>query len=393
MPSFQLFKQDTPVTSMEGTAVRLTGAQLQGIAERYDPDLHEAPIIIGHPEHDAPAFGWVKGLSFADGALLADEHQVDKTFAQMRQEGKFKKWSARFFGPGAKNNPTPGELYLKDVGFLGAATPAVKGLRAYSFADDDGDVLVAELSFSDLPAYSGSYIARMFRGLRDWLIEKDGKEVADRVLPDWDVQHLADISTRADAQDADGLSFRDPNLNPPASTKEKPAMKTPEQLQAELGAATKERDEALAKLAQKAQVEAQREADARHNDNVSFADKLVADARWPAGSKDVLVATLDALSKPTDTGLLSFGDGDAAKPLAGVLREQLEALPVQVTFQELATRRGEAREGEGLVSFADQPGYEKVQVDADRLDLDRRIKAYAAKHNVDYATAAAKVPK
>ncbi|MGE0333087.1 MAG: peptidase [Ramlibacter sp.] len=389
MPSFQLFKPDTTITSAEGVAVTLTAEQLKGIAQRYDPAVHEAPIIIGHPTHDAPAFGWVKGLSFADGALVADEQQVDPTFAQMRSEGKFKKWSARFFTPNAKNNPTPGELYLKDVGFLGAATPAVKGLRAYSFADDTDEVLTAEISFADMPAYSGGYMARLFRGLRDWLIDKEGKEVADRVLPDWEVQHLSDISVRAEAQDKPALSFRDPN---PAS-KEKPAMKTPEQLQAELVQANKDRDAALAKAKTLESAETARQAEARRAEHVSFADKLVAEARWPAGAKDVLVATLEMAATPTDKGVLSFGDGDAARPLHEALREQLQALPVQVTFQEVARKGSQGGAGDGLVSFSDQPGYAGVQVDADRLDLDRRIKQHMQAHSVDYATAAAAVSK
>lgn len=325
-----------------------TASDLQGIATRYDPKLHEAPIIVGHPQHDAPAFGWVSGLSFADGALVADEQQVNDDFAELRRKGSFKKVSARFYTPTSKNNPTPGEYYLRDVGFLGAMAPAVKGLRNVSFADDADQLLTAEISFADLPGYTGTYIARMFRGLRDFLIADKGQEVADRVLPDWEVESLREASQRA-AEDPTGsmrpigsASFADhprvdsldaAGVSSNHVTKEAPTMKTPEQLQTELDAA-------------RTQIETLQKADrdradqARHADHVSFADALVAEARWPAGLKDVLVASLDHLATPVESACVSFGDGDAAKPLHQALREQLQALPPLVSFAEVAGKRG-----------------------------------------------------
>ena len=135
-----------------------------------------------------------------------------------------------------------------------------------------------------------------------------------------------------------------------------------------------------------------RDAEGRHAQHVSFCDKLIGESRLPAGAKDVMVATLDHLATPADAGVLSFGDGDARKPLVDVLREQLGQLPPQVSFKTIATKPA-SEGGADLVSFSDLPGYENIQVDADRLDLDRRIKAYAAQHKVDYATAAGSVPK
>jgi hypothetical protein len=389
MKHFQIFRANVPVTSMEGTTVSFSEADLKGIAERYDPALHEAPLIVGHPQHDAPAYGWVAGLSFADGALAVQEKQVDPEFDALRTRGSFKKVSARFYTPTSKNSPTPGQYYLRDVGFLGAMAPAVKGLRSASFADDGADLATAEISFADLPAYSGTYISRLFRGLRDWLIEKEGKDTADRVLPDWEVQSLSEISTRAEAQDSHNASFGDTHSNP--ASKEKPTMKTAEQLQADLDAANRERDTAQARATTLEQADRQRQVDARHAEHVSFADGLISEARWPAGSKEPLVATLDHLATPAESGVVSFGDGDAAKPLHQVLREQLQALPSQVSFKQIATKPKDG--DQELVSFSDQPGYESVQVDADRLALDKRIKQYMGEHKVDYATAAAHVSK
>lgn len=331
MPSIQIFKPGT-VTSMEGAHVSFSEVELQGVAERYDPALHEAPFIVGHPQHDAPAYGWVKALSFADGALAADAQQMDDEFSDLLRKGRFKKVSARFYTPASANNPTPGHYYLRDVGFLGAMAPAVKGLRQASFADDGAELVTAEISFADLPAYAGGRIASMFRRMRDWLIDKEGQETADRLLPDWEIEGLREISQRAEDVGRDeprligGASFADPNR------KEPPAMgKTTEQLQAELDAANARNQVLL-------DAERKRQADTRHAEHVSFADALVEQARWPAGAKDVLVASLDHLATPVDSGCVSFGDGEAARPLHEVLREQLQALPESVSFAEVASK-------------------------------------------------------
>ena len=43
----------------------------------------------------------------------------------------------------------PGKWYLRHVGFLGAAAPAVKGLKPVEFADDGGGVVFADLEFAE----------------------------------------------------------------------------------------------------------------------------------------------------------------------------------------------------------------------------------------------------
>lgn len=349
--AFELFRKDAPVTSMEGVSVSFTEAQLQGIAQRYDPKLHEAPIVVGHPEHDAPAYGWVESLGYDGGTLAASEHQVDPAFAELRDAGRFKKVSARFYTPTSKNNPTPGEYYLRDVGFLGAMPPAVKGLRNFSFGDGDDQVVTAEVSFADMPAWSGESIASLFRGLREWIVSKFGIEEADKHLPDYRIQGLQDTAVAAQAREQPkqpSLAFREPSPISNDASKEHhlPAEKTKEQLQAELDTAnTALASERTARTALE-EADRKRATSALHDGNVSFADKLIAGARWPAAAKDVLVATLDHLSGPGD--VVSFGEGDSKKPLIDELRAQLEALPEQVSFAEHATRRKGAAGAGGL---------------------------------------------
>jgi hypothetical protein len=54
-----------------GGAVSLSLFDLAHIAESYNPALHEAPVVIGHPATDDPAFGWVRSVDLqSDGLWL-----------------------------------------------------------------------------------------------------------------------------------------------------------------------------------------------------------------------------------------------------------------------------------------------------------------------------------
>ena len=149
---------------MQGGALEFREADLAATAAAYDPALGEAPLVVGHPKTDAPAYGWVRALRAEGGDLVAEPHQVEPAFAEMVQAGRFKKISASFYTPNHPSNPKPGAFYLKHVGFLGAAAPAVKGLRDVAFAADEADVVTLEFAADGavsgwrrfIPAWAGN---------------------------------------------------------------------------------------------------------------------------------------------------------------------------------------------------------------------------------------------
>ncbi|MDP3715502.1 MAG: peptidase, partial [Burkholderiales bacterium] len=59
MKSLHVFKKGRQ-TATSGVTITFTEADLKASAEAYDPALHEAPIVIGHPKTDDPAYGWIK---------------------------------------------------------------------------------------------------------------------------------------------------------------------------------------------------------------------------------------------------------------------------------------------------------------------------------------------
>ncbi len=181
MKAFELFKAGKH-TSASGATLDFTEDHLRAAVAAYDPALHEAPIVVGHPKENGPAYGWVKSLSFADGTITAEPIQVDEAFSEMVQAGRFKKRSASFYTPDAPNNPTPGTYYLRHVGFLGAQPPAVKGLKDVSFAEDDKAV---EVEFGESERWAWGSVASLLRSLREWIIGDKGLEAADKVLPSY----------------------------------------------------------------------------------------------------------------------------------------------------------------------------------------------------------------
>jgi hypothetical protein len=127
-------------TSASGEQVTITTEELQKCCEAYHADHHEAPVVVGHPADNAPAYGWVSSLAMVNGDLVAETKQVDSNFAEMVNAGRFKKISASFYKPDSTVNPVAGVWYLRHVGVLGAVPPAVKGLGNASFSEDDGVV-------------------------------------------------------------------------------------------------------------------------------------------------------------------------------------------------------------------------------------------------------------
>lgn len=132
-----------------GTVHSFSAADVAGMVASYDPALREAPLTVGHPAHNLPAYGWVKGLAVnSAGNLAMDTHQVQPQFAEMVDAKLFKKRSASFYPPGHPNNPKPGNWYLRHVAFLGAQPPAIAGLADFAEGDSTGTVNFSEPLFN-----------------------------------------------------------------------------------------------------------------------------------------------------------------------------------------------------------------------------------------------------
>lgn len=312
---------------MEGEPITYSAADLRAIADAYDPETAPAPIVVGHPDTDAPAFGWVESFDYDQGdeRLYANLHQIEPQFAELVKAGRFKKVSMAYFSPTQSHNPVPGTWYPKHVGFLGAAAPGVPGLKNAKFsAGPAGAVFTA--AFGDRGLEETASLLRM---IRDLFIEKFGLEDADRTLPAYRLEWLGEMG--AEAPDALYAAPPVPPTDP--QPKEEPAVKP----QPDPAFAAKEAD-----LTRREAEIARREAAAAHTDHVAFAEGLIQDGRLLPALKDKVVAILDALPGHKS---VAFAEGAEKLTPGAALREVLQAMPKVVSFGEadLGDDPGEAK--------------------------------------------------
>lgn len=319
MKPLQIFKPGKQ-TASDGRVFDFTETQLRATADAYDPALHEAPLCVGHPTGNAPAYGWTKALSFT-GTLNAEAHQVDADFAELVNAGKFKKMSASFYHPEAQENPKPGVFYLRHIGFLGAQPPAVKGLKSAEFSGSTEGVV----EFMD---WSDKDNASLWRALRDWMIGKFGKDEADKVIPDYTVTSLQEDAVLDDPEPAlaAGINYQERNAN----------VLTKEQLEAQ----KREQDAKAEEQRKKDIAFAEREAKIQADESVqrrtaisAEVDALVAAGKLLPKDKAGLVAFMETLPAGTT---IEFGEAGkkVTTPTIDWLRGFLKTLPKAVEFRE-----------------------------------------------------------
>lgn len=326
-------------TALSGAAISFSESDLQATCQAYDPAKWRAPLVVGHPRVDAPAYGWVDGIECSAIGIEATPADVEPEFAELVNNKRFSNISASFWAPDTPSNPVPGVYYLRHVGFLGAVPPALKGLRTPEFAADDAGIV-------EFSAWDDADNAGLWRRLREWVLGKFGVDEADQVVPSYLVEgleraaqreideELAEDSPTAPPQAA---AFSDPSHSETSVTPEEKAR-----LEAENAALRAQVDAANAEARTRAAAE-------RHAANLAFADGLVTAGRLPPAHRDVVVATLDCIaSQPAP---VEFGEGDAKAPLLDAVRGYLQAAPVAPEFaEEVATKD---RAATGSVDFAD----------------------------------------
>lgn len=118
---------------------------------------------------------------------------------------------------------------------------------------------------------------------------------------------------------------------------------------------------------------AQEKYDRQKAENASFAESLIADGKLAPIAKEQALALLDG-ALAVQSGHAEFGE---TVDLLALSKAFLQAQPSVVEFGEVA--KAQTYEGEFL-QYAETD-------DPDRVELDKKVRAYIKQHNVDYATA------
>lgn len=279
-PAIEIFRPGHHIDDAGGVH-SFSPADVAAMVSAYDPALREAPLTVGHPKDNLPAYGWVKGLAVnAAGHLAMETHQVLPQFAEWVDSKLYKKRSASFYPPTAPNNPKPGTWYLRHVAFLGAQPPAIAGLA--DFADD----AAGAISFSE--------------GLAP------AQPARTAVQPDEDEQMDKELQAKLDA-----------------------AEKAKADAEARAAAAEQAAAAANGQLTQFAE---QQRRD-RHASHVSFAEAQVQAGRLLPKDTAAAVAVLDVLA---DAQPVEFAEAGATKKLAPAdwLKGLIAAAKPVVSFGE-----------------------------------------------------------
>ena len=128
-----------PQTSAQGVQRTFSADDLKEVANSYDPEVHSAPLVIGHSgDNDSvPAYGWIRGFSQKGDDLYADVEFTDVA-KDLVKGGHYRKVSISFYSPDSPINPHKGKWSARHLALLGAAPPAVKGLEPFSFSEEEG---------------------------------------------------------------------------------------------------------------------------------------------------------------------------------------------------------------------------------------------------------------
>jgi len=320
---FEVFKTGTHIDS-NGKKWTFTQADLDEIAANYHAEEHEAPIVIGHPAMDTPAYGWIAAVKSADGTLFVKGKDVVPEFNDLVKNGRFKKRSLSLY-PGKK---------IKHLGFLGAVPPSIKGLKDIAFKEDDA----ITIEFSERWAWSS--IADVFRKLREWFIEKGESDAADKVIPEYLIRDIQQAASDEAAPATEAASIYAEKTNKEEKLMPDIKVETPpkqfseadvERITAEAKALGKQEAEAeFAETQRKERATAVKAAIAAFCEARKQEGKLL--PAWEKLGLQEFLASLDAEEA------ISFAEGTAKRTRLDFMREFLAELDKVIEFGEIAKR-------------------------------------------------------
>lgn len=186
-------------TDASGDTREWTQADLDTIVSKYNDqspeERHDAPVVIGHPVTDSPAYGWVLSLKRDGTSLWAelDKDALDPQFVDWVERGLYKKRSIALYE----------DLRLKHIGFLGGVPPAIKGLADPQFQDNGGAVYSYEFEEATTEQKQEPDQVSIFQNARSTKYGIKAKEVGSKIKP----ERYADLN---DEQFADPVNYRFP---------------------------------------------------------------------------------------------------------------------------------------------------------------------------------------
>ncbi|MDK9716733.1 MAG: hypothetical protein OEL57_02355 [Trichlorobacter sp.] len=312
-------------TDSSGNTRNWTTDDLDKIVCSFNPEVHEPPLVIGHPADNAPAFGWVAGIKREGTGLYLKYKDVANEFKDWAAKKLFKKKSIALYPDGS----------LRHIGYLGAMPPAIKGLPDFAFNDGDRGTAIT-YEYSD---WRMTTLGQIILRLRDHLVETLGAEKADNIIKGWEVQDL--LTPPPEPEQSNSL------YNEPEEEGMKPeevqdlitkAVGTTAAQFAENMKTVGETIKGLSEQVGNLQKQLTTERDGRLR--AEFREFLMTpemQQRVAEGSRE---ATINHMMTLASAAPVEFGEGDGktTRSALDVYKGQLMALPTVVQFGEHATK-------------------------------------------------------
>ena len=303
--TFPIFRTGTHRDSA-GIERTWTDDDLDRMVLSYDPANHEAPVVIGHPKDNSPAFGWVKALRRQGGTLYAHADLFPE-FDEMVKRGLFKKRSISLYEDGS----------LRHVGFLGAQPPAIKGLPDIRFGEAEA-MSIEVTSFKENFTEGGTRMK-----FTEWIRQLAGREgiTLDDLPPNGNSAGQGAAFSEADVEAKIEAARKDERTR----------------LELEFTEAVRAREEIVATREQKV---GERETRDRADHISSFCEALVKEGKLTPAMMTAgmgMTTFLEQISEIERTVEFSEGEEKTSQTPFEFIQSFLRTLPKSIEFGETAT--------------------------------------------------------
>lgn len=360
-----------------------TKSDIERTAALYKERKVDAPLTLGHPKGNGPAYGWIADLKAESGKLLMKAKDVADDLVGWTRKRMFKYVSPSLYPDGR----------IRHLAFLGDTPPAIKDLpeipvAAFAEGEEFFSFEEAPIEFEeDAEArYSIQTIGRMFGRVREWIISKFGIEEANQVIDGWEIDQLKNtLVTLEPVKSSPIPSYAEGKSN----TKEtdmtlEEAQKMIDDLNAQiqqLNGQVSEFSESKIRLDQLEADRARLLKEKEDRTKKDIAEFMEGEGKAiPAKLKAPLSTLLYRLT--IDGDLVEFAEGNETKKesAAGLVMDLIKAKGVPMG--EFAKKT----EADGVQAKASDYA-EHGEVDEDRLDLLNRAKTIEKEKNISFAEA------
>jgi hypothetical protein len=346
MPKWLPLMRTGEFTDRHKKTFKVTADNLEAIQKNYNAQS-PAHLVVGHPDRSSvPSFGIADALRFVGDTLFFRPAKIVHEFGALVAKGGFPHVSA---GVDLINNK------LDHIAFLSAENPAIDGLAPiaeFSRQKNDTDVVTIDITdtfskgiaeFSSLDSWFKwrlQDIGNLFSKFRDYLIEKEGRDAADKTIPDYMVNGLLESPPVEPEQLSAQFSSNEGGEMDPVLKQQLDAanVKVNEltgklaEFQASAATLQQTNTELTARVEQLTATIASLTGEKQVAEFSSFVEKLIDEKKVLPAEKDALVKELAVMAKASN--LAEFSQAGATDTPLAIFKAKLEARPKSVPGEE-----------------------------------------------------------